>query len=98
MNKYKQKVFLNGDIIVLDGRRYSADDLMDLPDDLNPRQFSERSNENYYVFGESTVNTILLATGIHVRFNMMITHSNLWNRFTSMLKLSMWVTQQVPPN
>ena len=58
MNKYKQKVFLNGDILVLDGRRYSVDDLMDLPDDLNPRQFSERSNENYYVFG-----------GIHSKHN-----------------------------
>ena len=58
MNKYKQKVFLNGDILVLDGRRYWVDDLMDLPDDLNPRQFSERSNENYYVFG-----------GIHSKHN-----------------------------
>ena len=31
---------------------------MDLPDDLNPRQFSERTNENYYVFG-----------GIHSKHN-----------------------------
>ena len=58
IDQYKQKVFLSGDVLILDGKRYTVDDLGDLPADLNPRLFSEKTNDKCYVFG-----------GIHSKFN-----------------------------
>ena len=58
IDKYKQKVFLNGDVLILENKRYSVDDLVDLPADLSPRLFSEKTNDKCYVFG-----------GIHSKFN-----------------------------
>ena len=58
IDKYKQKVFLNGNVLILENKRYSVDDLVDLPADLSPRLFSEKTNDKCYVFG-----------GIHSKFN-----------------------------
>ena len=51
LEQYKQKISLNGDILIIDGVRYTVDNLHDLPDDLSPRQFCEKSNKNYLIFG-----------------------------------------------
>ena len=51
-------MFLNGDVLILAGKRYYVDDLADLPADLHPRLFSEKANDKCYVFG-----------GVHSKFN-----------------------------
>ena len=58
IDKYTQKVFLNGDVLILEGKRYYVDDLADLPADLHPRLFNEKANDKCYVFG-----------GVHSKFN-----------------------------
>ena len=45
MYRYKQKVHLVGDVLILDGKRYGVDELHNLPVELSPRQFSERIND-----------------------------------------------------
>lgn len=49
--KYKSKVSLIGDALIIDSRRYTVDDLSNLPNDLLPRQFGERSDDNCVCFG-----------------------------------------------
>lgn len=51
MDRFKMKSSLNGDVLVLDSVRYTVDDLCSLPDELNPRQFSEKSSDLYLIFG-----------------------------------------------
>ena len=51
MDKYRNIVSLNGDLLVVNSVPYTVRDLSDLPEDLQPRQFSERCNEKYLVFG-----------------------------------------------
>ena len=50
LEKYKKKISLNGDILVIDSVRYTVDNLHELPADLTPRQFSEKSNGKHLVF------------------------------------------------
>ena len=51
IDKYKQKVYLTGDVLIVEGVRYTVDDLHDLPGELNPRLFSERINNDFHAFG-----------------------------------------------
>ena len=51
MDRYKQKVHLVGDVLILDGKRYGVDELHILPVELSPRQFSERINDAFHIFG-----------------------------------------------
>ena len=51
MDRYKQKVHLVGDVLILDGKRYGVDELHNLPVELSPRQFSERINDEFHIFG-----------------------------------------------
>jgi len=51
MDEYRLKVSLTGDVLVIDSVRYTVDTLHNLPDVLNPRQFSERSNVEFLIFG-----------------------------------------------
>ena len=51
LDKFKQKVYLVGDVLILDGKRYTVDELQNLPVELSPRQFSERVNADFHVFG-----------------------------------------------
>ena len=51
VDKFKKKTSLNGDVLVVDSVRYSVDSLHKLPQELNPRQFSEKTDGNYLVFG-----------------------------------------------
>ena len=51
LEKYKLKISLNADVLIIDSVRYTVDNLSELPDDLQPRQFSERINQKYHVFG-----------------------------------------------
>ena len=51
VEKYKMKCSMSGDVLILDSVRYTVNDLLDLPEELKPRQFSERSNDEYLVFG-----------------------------------------------
>ena len=47
---YKKKVFLNGDILVIDGEHFTVDIIGSLPNDLQPRQFSEKKNDKHLMF------------------------------------------------
>jgi len=49
--KYQKKISLNGDVLIIDNVRYTVDNLHELPDDLAPRQFCEKSNGKHLVFG-----------------------------------------------
>ena len=45
------KVFLRGDKLIIVGKQYTVDNIHTLTGSLNPRSFSERTNENVYVMG-----------------------------------------------
>lgn len=49
--KYRSKISLIGDVLIIDSVRYTVDNLSDLPGDLSPRQFGEISNDNSVCFG-----------------------------------------------
>ena len=51
MEKYKKKVSLNGDLLIIDSVKYNAGSLHMLPKDLDPRQFGERTDGNYMTIG-----------------------------------------------
>jgi len=51
LDDYKMKCSLNGDVLVLNSVRYTVDTLSDLPADLKPRQFSEKSDGKCLAFG-----------------------------------------------
>ena len=42
MEDYKKKVFLNCDTLVIDGTHFTVDNMGSVPDELHPRQFSEK--------------------------------------------------------
>ena len=48
---YKKKVFLNGDILVIDGEHFTEDNMGSVPNDLHPRQFRKKKNEKHFIFG-----------------------------------------------
>ena len=49
--KYRAKVSLIGDTLVLNNQRFYVETIGDLPDDLQPRTMCERSNKDTLVFG-----------------------------------------------
>ena len=51
MEKYKKKVSLNGDMLIIDSVKYNAGSLHMLPKDLDPREFGERTDGNYMIIG-----------------------------------------------
>ena len=51
MDNYKKRVFLNGDILMVDGTRYTVDNMDSVPPELHPRQFSEKRNATHLIFG-----------------------------------------------
>ena len=51
LDNYKKKVFLNGDVLVVDGERYTVDNMHTVPRELHPRQFSEKKNDTHLMFG-----------------------------------------------
>ena len=51
LEKYKKKVFLNGDVLMIDGERYTVDNIHTVPRELHPRQFSEKKNDTHLMFG-----------------------------------------------
>ena len=48
-----QKTYIKGDRLVVDSKEYSLDDgtLSNLPTDLDPKQFSSKSNRQWIIFG-----------------------------------------------
>lgn len=51
LEKYKMKISLNGDNLIIDSVYYTVDNLCDLPADLSPRLFCEKSDDKYLIFG-----------------------------------------------
>ena len=51
MDTYRKRVFLNGDILMIDGTRYTVDNMDSVPPELHPRQFSEKRNATHLIFG-----------------------------------------------
>ena len=51
LEKYKKKVFLNGDVLMIDGERYTVDNIHTVPRELHPRQFSKKKNDTHLMFG-----------------------------------------------
>ena len=54
------RIYLNGDVLRIDGSDYTVDDLNRLPDDLHPSRFSRKENDDCIIFG-----------GIHSSFNFL---------------------------
>ena len=50
LEKYKTKISLNGDTLIIDSNRYTVDNLIKLPPDLSPRHFYEKSFGSFLVF------------------------------------------------
>ena len=44
MDQFKRKISLMGDVLIIDSVKYTVDTLNKLPNELNPRQFSEKTN------------------------------------------------------
>lgn len=51
MANYQSKVSLSVDSLIINSKSYTCDNLVDLPDDLAPRQFAEKNNNEMIVFG-----------------------------------------------
>ena len=51
MDKYKSKVSLREDTLLINNQPYNVDTLSDLPEDLHPRNMCEKSDEKCLVFG-----------------------------------------------
>ena len=54
------KVYLNGDVLRVDGIDYTVESLHNLPEEIHPSNFSVKENEQWQVFG-----------GIHSSFNFL---------------------------
>ena len=50
LDKYKKKVFLNGDVLVI-AERYIVDTMHTVPREIHPRPFSEKKNDTHLIFG-----------------------------------------------
>ena len=51
MDQFKRKISLMGDVLIIDSVKYTVDTLNKLPNELNPRQFSEKTVGGYMFFG-----------------------------------------------
>ena len=51
LEKYKTKISLTGDTLIIDSIRYTVDNLNELPADLSPRHFCEKFIWQFLVFG-----------------------------------------------
>ena len=69
MEEYRNKVFLTGDVLTVNGNRYPVDKLDDLPANLHPSNFTSRSDENTHVFGGILSEFNLLSNYDYVKFN-----------------------------
>ena len=49
-DKY-QRVFLNGDVLRINGKDYTVNDLGNLPKDLHPNNFAVKENDDWIIFG-----------------------------------------------
>ena len=76
LDKFKQKTSLSGDVLVIDGSHYTVEDLHNLPDELNIRQFSEKLITTFTCLEEFIAVLIPLVTGIRARFNTRVTRLN----------------------
>ena len=56
----QEKSFFNGDVLVIDGERYTVDNMHTVPHVLHPRQFSKEKNNTHLLFG-----------GIHSVYNIL---------------------------
>ena len=50
LEKYKTKISLTGDTLIIDSIRYTVDNLNALPADLSPRHFCEKSSGIFFGF------------------------------------------------
>lgn len=55
---YEKKAYLNGDVLRINSRNYTVDDLDQLPADIHPKKLSQKTSADKLVFG-----------GIHSDFN-----------------------------
>ena len=51
LEKYKTKISITGDTLIIDSIRYTVDNLNELPADLSPRHFCEKSSGSFLAFG-----------------------------------------------
>ena len=58
--KYVKAVYLNGDVLMINGRDYTIENLHELPKDLHPYQLSCKENGQWTIFG-----------GIHSQYNFL---------------------------
>jgi len=49
--EFSGKVSLNGDTLILNGNKFTVNNLEELPEEFHPRKFTYRSDESTYVFG-----------------------------------------------
>ena len=63
---YNRKAYLNGDTLRINDQDYTVDDLEKLPADIHPRTLSNRTNQEYIVFG-----------GIHSEYNFLSNYCKL---------------------
>ena len=58
--KYVKAAYLNADVLRINGKDYTIENLHELPQDLHPCQFSCKENEQWLIFG-----------GIHSQYNFL---------------------------
>ena len=91
MDRYKQKVHLVGDVLILDGKRYGVDELHNLPVELSPRQFRRGSMMSSIFLVGFIVHRPHSATGSDAKSSMKVTHSNQLSKHINMLRHATWM-------
>ena len=51
MEHYMKKMFLNCDTLVIDGAHLTVASIGSVPDELQPRQFSDKKSDTHFIFG-----------------------------------------------
>ena len=85
--KYRAKVSLIGDTLVLNNQRFYVETIGDLPDDLHPRTMCERSNKDTLVLVVCTQNSAHIATGKSLLSRSRRRNSYALNKDTCIIKL-----------
>ena len=47
VEKYKKKGFSNGDVLIIDGKGYTVDNMQTIPRELHSRHYSEKKNDTH---------------------------------------------------
>ena len=78
------KVYLNGDVLRVDDIDYTVESLHNLPEEIHPRNFSVKVNEQWQVFEAYAVRLIFYPIIIQLQFLMTVMNLRMLNEHINM--------------